>query len=177
VAAQYDSPDWTKIVTTVASTGAVTDAPDWQRIVVGPGGTPVGGGSFKVTAYDSGTLGPYSRTTGGAGTGNFYSVGLSAGVYLIVASILAQDTSGLQNWLSFYASPTGPFPPIFSSSPTSLPANGYATLYATTVATVASSATLYFDYACSGNFDVLIDPPDGNSNIKSSYSIATLAVS
>lgn len=37
-----DAPDWQHIVT--LSTGPVSDSPDWQTTVVGPGGTPVGGG-------------------------------------------------------------------------------------------------------------------------------------
>lgn len=42
--ADYDAPDWQRIVTTVSAAGVSEDAPDWQRVVVGPSGTPVGGG-------------------------------------------------------------------------------------------------------------------------------------
>jgi len=38
-----DAPDWQRVVNITAGP-ALTDAPDWEKVVVGPGGSPVGGG-------------------------------------------------------------------------------------------------------------------------------------
>jgi hypothetical protein len=46
----------------VLTDGTVTDCPDWQEQVVGPGGTPIGGGGITV-------LGQLKLTTGGTFTG------------------------------------------------------------------------------------------------------------
>lgn len=62
-----DAPDWQRIVTTVQAAGDVPDAPDWQRIVVGPGATPVGGGSgggLLSTYYNAEFLGVTIDPTG-----------------------------------------------------------------------------------------------------------------
>lgn len=61
-----DAPDWERIVTTVQAAGDVPDAPDWQRLVVGPGGTPVGGGGGVLA--DMSTPGDgYVPIDGGSG--------------------------------------------------------------------------------------------------------------
>jgi hypothetical protein len=57
-----DAPDWEHISVTVEAMGDVPDAPDWEHIVVGPGGTPVGGGGISaVNVY------PYPTDYGYAG--------------------------------------------------------------------------------------------------------------
>ena len=37
-----DAPDYQRVV--VLETSAMSDAPDWQEVIVGPGGSPIGGG-------------------------------------------------------------------------------------------------------------------------------------
>lgn len=54
------APDWQTVVTLVAPS-LTHGAPDWQRTIVGPGGTPVGGGGIPL-ANEQGTNGSAAST-------------------------------------------------------------------------------------------------------------------
>lgn len=100
-----DAPDWQRVVETVTETGEVTDASDWQRVVVGPGGSPVGGGGGTSTGnWAPGDLGLSGWTfwplLGDSGE-NLDSQGLFLTPFKATASV---EVSYL--WLMFRATAT-----------------------------------------------------------------------
>lgn len=140
------APDWQTVVTLVAPS-LTHGAPDWERTIVGPGGTPIGGG-LSLVGYGHVASGSPVALNGSSGTTILTVSGLTANTnYLFVQFITIKVTmTSAAGWVAVTMDgvelTSGYVVPPTEYAPGCTVSNAYAQLVYSAVGYLVSGTTL-----------------------------------